>query len=99
MRKQAVLDAETAVRAQLGVAQEALKAAQDARSGAQGLTNAPNYPVFLPNIDGQISRAVAYVDEIADLLRENAVLAGHVAAVKVQNGNRTPGEISQAMRT
>lgn len=95
LNAQAVLDAETAVRAQLGVAQEALKAAQDARSGAQGLANAPNYLVFLSNIDGQVSRAEAYVDEIADLLREDAVLAGYVTAVKAQNGNRTPGEIGQ----
>ena len=97
LNAQAVLDAETAVKAQLEVAQDALKAAQDALSDAQGLTDAPNYQTFLSNIDGQVSRAAAYVDEIAGLLREDAVLAGYVAAVKAQNGDRTPGEIGQAV--
>ena len=92
---QTVLDAEAAVKAQLGIAQEALKDAQDAQSAAQGLKDAPNFQTFLSNIDGQVSRAAAYVDEIASLLREDAVLAGYVATVKERGGNRTPGEIGQ----
>ena len=96
---QAVLDAETTVRAQLGIAQEALKAAQDARKAAQVLQDALNADLFLTNIDGQVSRAATHVDEIADLLKEDADLAGYVATVKQRVGDRTPGEIAQDVAT
>ncbi|MYI68269.1 MAG: hypothetical protein F4103_05805, partial [Boseongicola sp. SB0673_bin_14] len=39
------------------------------------------------------------MDEIASLLREDADLAGHVAFVKVGDGNCTPGEIAQDVAT
>ncbi|MXW84713.1 MAG: hypothetical protein F4103_08155 [Boseongicola sp. SB0673_bin_14] len=99
LNAQAVLDAEAAVEAQLAIAQEALKAAQDARSAAQALQDALNAQLFLANIDGQVSKAAAHVDEIAGLLREGAVLAGYVETVKAHDGNRTPGEIGQDVAT
>ncbi len=97
LNAQAVLDAETTVKAQLRLAQGALKDAQDAQKAAQKLMDAQNYQAFLSNIDGQVSKAAAYVDEIADLLKDDAVLAGYVATVKEQDGNRTPEEIGQVV--
>ena len=97
LNAQAVLDAETTVKSQLRIAQEALKDARAAQSAAQRLMNAPNYQSFLSNIDDQVSRAAAYVDEIAGLLQEDAVLAGYVATVKERDGNRTPEEIGQVV--
>ena len=95
LNAQAVLDAETAVKAQLRIAQGALEDAEDARREAKKLMNAPNYQAFLSNIDGQVSRAAGFVDDITGFLEEDAVLAGYVATVKDQDGNRTPGEIAQ----
>ena len=98
LNAQAVLDAETAVKAQLAIAQEALKAAQDARSAAQALQDALNAQLFLANIDGQVSRAETHVDEIAGLLREGAVLAGYVETVKAHDGNRSPGRSARMLQ-
>ena len=92
---QAVLGAETDVKAQLRIAQGALKDAQDAQSAAQRLENAPNYQAFLSNIESQVNRAASFVDEIEGLLEVDAVLAGYVTIVKEQDGNRTPEEIGQ----
>ena len=99
LNAQAVLDAETTVRAQLGIAQEALKDAQDARKAAQALQDVVDADLFLTNIEGQVSRVETHVDEIADLLKEGAALAGYVAIVKERDGNRTPGEIAQDVAT
>ena len=95
LNAQAVLDAETTVRAQLGIAQKALKDAQDARKAAQALQNVVDADLFLTNIEGQVSRVETHVDEIADLLKEGAALEGYVTIVKERDGNRTPGEIAQ----
>ena len=97
LNAQAVLDAETVVKAQLRIAQGALEDAEDAQRAAQKLMDAPNYQSFLSNIDGQVSRAEGFVDDITGILEEDAVLAGYVATVKDQDGNRTPGEIGQVV--
>ena len=97
LNAQAVLDAETTVKAQLRIAQGALKDAQDAQNAAQKLKDASNFQTLLSNIDSQVTKAAEYVDEIAGLLKDDADLAGFVATVKERDGNRTPEEIGQVV--
>ena len=86
-------------RAQLGIAHGALKGAQDARNAAQALQDVVGADLFLTTIDGQVSRAAIHLNEIANLLGEDANPAGCVATRKVGDGNRTPGEIAQDVAT